>query len=80
MDIKFVLTRRTQRRLADYVYEQSISQQADVIIIGSKTKKLPHLIRHDFTDKMVSYSFGIPLLIQKNKEKYTQFLKSIFKD
>lgn len=79
-DINFVLTRRTQRRLADYVYEQSISQQADIIIIGSKTKKLPHLIRHDFTDKMVSYSFGIPLLIQKNKEKYTQFLKSIFKD
>lgn len=79
-DINFALTRRTQRRLADYVYEQSISQQADIIIIGSKTKKLPNLIRHDFTDKMVSYSFGIPLLIQKNKEKYTQFLKSIFKD
>jgi nucleotide-binding universal stress UspA family protein len=79
-DTNFVLTRRKQGRLADYVYEQSISQQADIIIIGSKIKKLPNLIRHDFTDKMVNYSFGIPLLIQKNKEKYTEFLKSIFND
>lgn len=79
-DTNFVLTRRKQGRLADHVYEQSISQQADIIIIGSKIKKLPNLIRHDFTDKMVNYSFGIPLLIQKNKEKYTEFLKSIFND
>lgn len=79
-DVNFVLTRRQQGRLADCVYEESISRQADMIIIGSKTKKLPNLIRHDFTDKMVGYNFGIPLLIQKNKEKYSEFLKSIFKD
>lgn len=79
-DVNFTITRRNQARLADCVYEQSISQKADMIIIGSKTKKLPNLIRHDFTDKMVGYNFGIPLLIQKNKEKYTEFLKSIFKD
>lgn len=79
-DVNFMLTHRQQGRLADCVYEESISQQADMIIIGSKTKKLPNLIRHDFTDKMVSYNFGIPLLIQKNKEKYTEFLKSIFND
>lgn len=78
--VNFVLKRRKQGPLADLVYEQSISQQADLIIVGSKIKKLPHLIRQDFTDKMVGYAFGIPLLIQKNKEKYTQFLKSIFKD
>ncbi|NBC65794.1 MAG: universal stress protein [Bacteroidetes bacterium] len=79
-DVKFVLSRRKQGRLADIVYEQSISQQSDLIIVGSKIKKLPNLIRHDFTDKMVGYAFGVPLLIQKNKEKYTKFLKSIFKD
>lgn len=79
-DVNFILTHRQQGRLADCVYEESISQQADMIIIGSKTKKLPNLIRHDFTDKMVGYNFGIPLLIQKNKEKYSEFLKSIFKD
>lgn len=79
-DTNFILTRRTRGRLADYVYEQSISQRADIIIIGSKTKRLPNLIRHDFTDKMVNYAFGVPLLIQKNKEKYSKFLKSIFKD
>lgn len=79
-DVNFVLSRRKQGRLADLVYEQSINQQGDMIIVGSKIKKLPNLIRHDFTDKMVGYSFGIPLLIQKNKEKYTKFLKSIFTD
>ncbi|NBC04594.1 MAG: universal stress protein [Bacteroidetes bacterium] len=79
-DVNFVLSQRKQGRLADIVYGQSISQQSDMIIVGSKIKKLPNLIRHDFTDKMVGYAFGIPLLIQKNKEKYTKFLKSIFKD
>lgn len=79
-DVNFELTRRNHGRLADCVYEQSISQQADMIVLGSKIKKLPNLIRHDFTDKMVGYNFGIPLLIQKNKEKYTEFLKTIFKD
>jgi len=79
-DVDFVLTRRKQGRLADLVYEQSINVQADIVIVGSKIKKLPNLIRHDFTDKMVGYSFGVPLLIQKNKKKYTEFLKSIFKD
>lgn len=79
-DVNFVLSRRKQGRLADLVYEQSINQQSDMIILGSKIKKLPNLIRHDFTDKMVGYAFGIPLLIQKNKEKYTKFLRSIFKD
>ncbi len=78
--VNFILTHRQQERLADCVYEESISQQSDMIIIGSKTKKLPNLIRHDFTDKMVGYNFGIPLLIQKNKEKYSAFLKSNFKD
>jgi len=79
-DVDFVLTCRKQGRLADLVYEQSINVQADIVIVGSKIKKLPNLIRHDFTDKMVGYSFGVPLLIQKNKKKYTEFLKSIFKD
>lgn len=79
-DVKFVLTQRRRGRLADYVYEQSISDRADIIIVGSKTKKMPNLIRHDFTDKMVNYAFGIPLFIQKNQEKYREFLKSVFKE
>lgn len=79
-DVKFVLTQCHEGRLDDYVYEQSISDQADMIIVGSKTKKIPNLIRHDFIDKMINYAFGIPLLIQKNQEKYQEFLKSVFKE
>lgn len=78
-EVKFVLTKEGEKRIEDYVYAQSISVQADIIVVGSKAKKLPGLIRHDFTDKMVNYAFGIPVLIQKNKERYQQFLKSIFK-
>ncbi|MDZ7718408.1 MAG: universal stress protein [Balneolaceae bacterium] len=79
-NIKFVLTRHKQGKMADTVYEQTIREQTDIIIVSSKIKKMPNLIQHDFTDKMVGYAFGVPLLIQKNKEKYTEFLKSIFKD
>lgn len=77
-DVKIVLTKEGERRIEDYVYAQSISDQADIIVVGSKAKKLPGLIRHDFTDKIVNYAFGVPVLIQKNKERYQQFLKSIF--
>lgn len=79
-DVKFVLTQRQQGHMADYVYEQSISDQVDMIIVASKAKKIPNLIRHDFTDKMVNYAFGIPLLVQKNQKKYRDFLNSVFKE
>ena len=78
-EVNFVLTKEGEKRIEDYVYAQSISVQADIIVVGSKAKKLPGLIRHDFTDKMVNYAFGVPILIHKNKERYQQFLKSIFK-
>lgn len=78
-DIKFVLTVQGEKRLADCVYELSISGQADIIVVGAKVKKLPGLIRHDFTDKMANYAFGVPVLILKNKERYQKFLDSLFK-
>jgi nucleotide-binding universal stress UspA family protein len=77
-DVNFKLTRHSNGKLANSVYNQVIRDQADIIIVASKVKKLPNLIRHDFTDKMVDYSFGVPLLIQKNKERYRKFLKSLF--
>lgn len=77
-DVDFVLTKEGDKRIEDYVYAKSISTQADIIVIGSKAKTLPGLIRQDFTDKMAHYAFGVPVFIQKNRERHQKFLKSLF--
>lgn len=77
-DVEFILSKLSEGRPADYVYEETINKQADMIVIGSKSKKLPALLRHDFTERMANYAFGLPLLILKNKEKHSAILKSIF--
>ncbi len=79
-DVIIKLTKHNKGKLADTVYDQVLRTQADAIIIASKAKKLPGLIRQDFTDKMVSYTFGVPLLILRDKEKYQKFLKPLFSD
>jgi hypothetical protein len=76
--VEFVMSKLSEGRAADYVYEETINKHADLIVIGSKSKKLSALLRHDFTERMANYAFGVPLLILKNKEKYSKILKSIF--
>ncbi len=76
--VEFKLSRHSDGKLADTVYSEVIGQQSDILIVASKVKKLPNLMRHNFTDKMVNYSFGIPVLIQKNRERYQKFLQSVF--
>lgn len=76
--VEFVLSKLSEGKSADYVYEETINKQADLIVIGSKPKKLPAMLRHDFTERMANYAFGLPLLILKNKEKHSAILKSIF--
>lgn len=77
--VNFILTKRNDGLFEDAVYEQAISEQADLIIVSSKAKKLPNLMSYDFTDKMVDYALGIPLFIQKNPERYKALLRSLFK-
>lgn len=77
-NVNYVLSQHKQGKIADVVYHQAMSDQADLIIVASKSKKLTSFVRHDFTDKMADYAFGIPLLIQKNKEKHQKFLQSFF--
>ncbi|MCC5908091.1 MAG: universal stress protein [Balneolaceae bacterium] len=72
------LAKHNKGKLADTVYDEVLKSEADVIFVASKAKKLSGLIRQDFTDKMVNYAFGVPLLILRNKEKYQKFLKSLF--
>lgn len=79
-NVNFVLTLHKKGKVADAVYNQVVKDQADFIIVSSKSKKLNSIVGHDFTDKMVDYAFGVPLLVQKNKEKHRKFLKSLFGD
>jgi nucleotide-binding universal stress UspA family protein len=78
-EVNFTLTLHKEGRLADEVYDEAVRNQADLIVVGAKsTKKITSILRDDFTDKMTYYSFGIPLLIVKNKERHQKFLKSLF--
>lgn len=76
--VEFILTKRNEGRMADYVYNETINKQADLIVMGSKSKSFSAMLRHDFTERVANYAFGVPLLILKNKEKYSKILKSIF--
>lgn len=78
-DVDFTLTLHKEGRIGDEVYDEAVRNQADLIIVGAKSsKKITSILRDDFTDKMTYYSFGIPLLIVKNKERHQKFLKSLF--
>lgn len=79
-DVNFVLSLHKKGKIADEVYNQVVKDQADLIIVSSKSKKLNSIISHDFTDLMVDYAFGVPLLVQKNKEKHSKFLRAFFGD
>src|SRR6056297_369367 len=79
-DVNFVLTLHKKGKIADEVYSQVVGEQIDFIIVSLKSKTLNSLVSHDFTDKIVDYAFGVPMLVQKNKEKHRKFLKSLFGD
>jgi len=78
-DLKFVLSKHNKNKLMDVVYDLLVHEQADLLVIGSKVKALPSLIRQDFIDKAIHYNFGVPVLIEKNREKYAKFLEKLFK-
>lgn len=79
-NVEFSLSLHNKGKIADTVYEKVLSTQADIIIVASKAKGFSALIRHDFTDKMVNYVFGIPLLLLRNQKRYQQYLDNLFTD
>lgn len=72
------LSKHNKGKVADTVYDEVLNSHADVLIVASKAKKIPGMMRQDFTDKMINYSFGIPVLVLRNKERYQKFLKKLF--
>lgn len=79
-NVEISLSLHNKGKLADTVYEKVLSTRADIIIVASKAKGFSALIRHDFTDKMVNYAFGVPLLLLRNQKRYQKYLDDLFKD
>lgn len=78
-DVEFKFSLHIEGTKMDEIYNQIVTDQTDLIVASSKSdKKITSILREDFTDKMIAYRFGVPLLIQKNKEKHQKFLQSLF--
>lgn len=79
-NVEFVFSLNIEGTKMDQIYDQVVHDQTDLIVGVSKAdKSFTSILREDFTDKMAYYRFGVPLLLQKNKEKHQKFLKSLFK-
>lgn len=77
--IHFIRSFLKNGKLADEVYSETVRNQIDLIVLATKgDKKLSSLLREDFTDKLMNYSFGIPLLLLKNKKKHVKYLNAFF--
>ncbi|MEX0593401.1 MAG: universal stress protein [Balneolaceae bacterium] len=78
--VRLELTLLKEGKIPRAIYDVAIREQADLIVIGTKTKKLSRIIRQDVTDKMVDYAFGIPLLVQKDKSVQRTMLRRLFEE
>jgi len=75
-EVAFTLNK--QDRIQNKIYDKSIQIQADLIVVGSKSKRsVASFLHEDLSDKIVNYSFGIPLLVYKDKSKNKGLLDSL---
>jgi len=73
-----VFTLNKQDRIQNKIYDQSIQVQADLIVVGSKSKRtMASFLHEDLSDKIVNYGFGVPLLVYKDKSKNKGMLDSL---
>lgn len=73
--LSFVLSMTNKEKKAGEIYNEVVKHQVDMIILASKgDKSLMSLLKEDFTDRMINYAFGVPLLIRKNKKKHERYL------
>jgi nucleotide-binding universal stress UspA family protein len=77
-DTEVVFTLNKQDRIQNKIYDQSIQVQADLIVVGSKSKRtMASFLHEDLSDKIVNYGFGVPLLVYKDKSKNKGMLDSL---
>lgn len=76
-DLSFVMSMTNKEKKAAEIYNEVVKHQVDMIILASKAdKSFMSLLKEDFTDRMISYAFGIPVLIRKNKKKHERYLNA----
>jgi nucleotide-binding universal stress UspA family protein len=74
-DLSFVISMTNKEKKAQEIYNEVVRHQIDMIVLAAKgDKSLMSLLKEDFTDRMIHFSFGVPLLIQKNKKRHERYL------
>lgn len=69
-NIRYIFTLNRNSKVPDKVYDQSVRDQSDMIIAGTKYRStLANVLVDDLADRLIPYPFGIPLLIVKNKKE-----------
>ena len=64
---------------AQYLYQYAISQQADLVLIGSKIKsKLADVMTDTTAEKMTDVEKNIPVMIVKDRHQTMNFLEALF--
>ncbi len=77
-DIEYIFTLNKNKKIPDKIYDQSIRDKRDMILTGARTKStLANMLMDDLADRMIHYSFGIPLLVIKDKNQYKGLIESI---
>lgn len=76
-EVCFINSMLKKGKMADEVYNETVRNQIDMIMMATKgDKTLSSLLREDFSDKLINYSFGIPLFILKNKKRHQKYLEA----
>lgn len=76
-DLSFVISLTNKDKKTEEIYNEVVRKQVDLIMLAAKgDKSLMSLLKEDFTDKMINYAFGIPLLIRKNRKRHERYLSA----
>lgn len=79
-DINYIFTLNQSKKIPDKVYDQSVRDKSDLILVGARNRAtLSSVLMDDLADRMIHYAFGIPLLVFKNKKEYKGLLESFLK-
>lgn len=80
-EAEVIFTLNKQEKLQDKIYSQITKSQTDLIVVGSESKKnIASFLKEDLSDKVINYSFGIPVFIYKEQTRHNRLFESLFKD
>ncbi len=77
-EIDYIFTLNNSKKIPDLVYDQSIRQKSDLIVVGARNRStLSNVLMDELADRMMNYSFGIPILIYKDKKEFKGLIESL---